>query len=331
MELQLKRNDENNLIIGKQAALDLIRENIGSLGLDGTPILVRYKETIEDDDFEVRTLLVIKGPFGSYTVFDGDGGGSKKVFSSDNSVKVTTVKEGYDLSILSPAIINYLKGLEKYEYKWGFVAYTQYFDLTEPGLESVTTDVKITSERSRELDGSKEPVAIESSTCLMDGWKQLSAEKWQYKVTPSDDDKKKVSMPITFKGTAINADGEKNDNLERKYNVEFIRWWFIVEHPKDDITSEELASYIADTAHEAVDHVGKTNNLPSGNVKWTMKTSNYYWILCPVGHKASVTQNGSSVVAEPIGVDSPHGRYLCYRSKSENAATEIDDVNITIS
>lgn len=68
MNLQLKRNDE--VIIGKDRAYELLDDIVIANSEDGAPILVRYCESEELKDI-VDTLLVVGAVDGNYTVYEG--------------------------------------------------------------------------------------------------------------------------------------------------------------------------------------------------------------------------------------------------------------------
>lgn len=326
MELRLKRNSD---IIeeGRERAYELIEQNITSFGEDGAPLLVRYR----GEDGKLHTIIVIIGPDGAYSTFEDNNHGKTVVTSVDESVRVSGTTDGYDLSILSPEIIEYLNGLFEYKYSFAVDYYEAIvIDLTTTsGYKNVNIRTKLKSTKSNGKGDSKN-VEITSSECTSEGWEQISADEWGLKYDLSEDDYKKEKITNKFVASASNADG-KSGSISKDCIVTFNRWWMIIEHDGADITEEEMNSYLTDAEQECVAYKGKTaDKLPDGNVKWTMKSTNYFWVCVPYETYAYITQSGKSVVNSPKTVSSKYGKYYCFRSISAQRPCEINDVDIKI-
>lgn len=325
MELRLKRNSD---IIeeGRERAYELIEQNITSFGEDGAPLLVRYR----GEDGKLHTIIVIIGPDGAYSTFEDNNHGKTVVTSVDESVRVSGTTDGYDLSILSPEIIEYLNGLFEYKYSFSVISsYTKLINLTDNEDDDTYYTLRVGS--SKKNQNGTQSVTVTETVCDIDGWSQDEGDPsvWSIEVKPTEEDYYNAAITIPFKCEATNEDG-KTGIVTKNCTINIIRWWFIFEHDENDINEDELNFILDNTEDKRICYKSADKDLPNENIKWTMGSVNYFWILVPAHHSASITQSGRSVVNEPITVNSKHGKYKCYRSLSKNAAVAINDVDIKI-
>lgn len=310
--LQFKRN--RTIIIGRDAALENIDKYIHNFGRDGSPVLVRYRET--EDSEKVKTIIAILGPDDNYSIYEDTDTVSEatKVFSSNESVNIKKTEDGYDLSILSKDIIEYLDDLASYKhtFKVSVSNATLKVNDLKPGKITAT----ISSSMKRGIDANPTTLNITSSESASDGWTKISENKWEYSYS-KDIDLTKNAIEIPFSATATNSENQSG-NVSGTGKITIEKYWFIIEHDETDVTASEIDEYIDGVKQADLSGVGSKTNKET---TWNQIENTYFWVLCPSNKTATVTQMDNSVMEPEVRkvAGTKHGEYNAYKSKTTQA------------
>lgn len=321
MELRLKRN--YNIVVGRETAYSLIESRIKEEGGDGAPILIRYKD--EEGSTKIKTIIVVIAPDGNYstyedteTILDLVGDGKTIVTSSDESVHVTPISGGYDLSILNKEIIDYLYDLVNYHYNYGVSFSNITIDITSSS--SGSGSATLSSSRYRGLDNptytkdNPERIDVTDSSSTSVGWVKASPNKWTYSYTVTDKSKNSDSIPFT--ASVTNSDGQTS-NVSGNLSVTLNKYWMIIEHDEKVPTAAELDAYFTMPSNACLYGVGPKRDKQT---TWDQKKTGYFWVLCPSNKSVTATQLGQTVVKDAVDVvGTMYGTYKAYCSLSEQA------------